>query len=355
MLKRTFFTFLFAGFALCVHAQIDPVLKFIQDNPEKSSVYLIRNDTALAQLNENRLMPLASTVKLMVAIEFAKQAGAGIFDTSKLVALRELDRYYISGTDGNAHPSWIKYEKSMNHILNDSARLIDIARGMMMFSSNANTEYLMDVLGIQQINNNISLLQLKQHTPIYPIVAALFMYQNPKDKKEENVLKAIAKMSDQEYADYCYQLHLGLKNSDLLKQSFRPFDLTINMQKMWSERLPASTTRTYAQLANILNNRKYFSTAAYGVLARITEFLMENPANASFLKHCGMKGGSTGSVLTKCLYATLLDGTKIEIAYFFNHLTFKEVNQLSAAMNAFELKLLSDPAFVNEFKTSLKP
>lgn len=355
MLKRTFFTFLFAGFAFCLHAQIDPVLKFIQDHPEKSAVYLIRNDTAIAQLNENRLMPLASTVKLMIAIEFAKQAGAGVIDTSKYVSLKALDRFYISGTDGNAHPTWIKFEKSNNHINNDSVRLIDIARGMIMFSSNANAEYLMDVLGIQQINNNISLLQLKQHTPIYPIVAALFMYQNPKEKKEENVLKAIAKMSDQEYAGYCYQLHLGLKNSDQLKQSFRPFDLTINMQKMWSERLPASTARTYAQLANILNNRKYFSAAAYGVLARITEFLMENPANTSFMQHAGMKGGSTGSVLTKCLYATLLDGTKIEMAYFFNHLTFKEVNQLSAAMNAFELKLLTDPTFVHEFSKALKP
>ena len=356
MHKRSFWCFLFLWmfFVTPAQAQTDPILQFIQEHPEKSAVYLIRNDSVVASLNEKKLMPLASTVKLILAIEFAKQAGAGVIDTARKVALKDLEKFHIRGTDGNAHPTWIQYEKSKGHITNDSVALIHVARGMIMFSSNANTEYLMDVLGIDQVNQNLSLLQLNPHTPVYPIVAALFLYQNPKEKNEEKVLKAISKLNPQEYARYCYQLHLQLKNSSTLKESFRPFDFSLPMQKMWSDRLPASTVQTYARLANILNHRKFFTPAAYGVLARITEFIMENPANAGFLKHAGMKGGSTGTVLTKCMYATLLDGTTIELAYFFNHLTFKEVNQLSTQMNAFELQLLSNPAFAEEVADVLK-
>lgn len=356
MIKRSIWCciFLLCSWSATAQAPTDPILQFIQQNPEKSAVYLIRNDSVVAHLNENKLMPLASTVKLMLAIEFAKQAGAGIIDTARRIPLSDLEKFHIRGTDGNAHPGWLQYEKSKGHVENDSIALMHVARGMIMFSSNANTEYLMDVLGIDQINQNLSLLQLHPHTPVYPIVAALFLYQNPKEKKEEQVLKAIGKMSDQDYARYCYQLHLQLKNGTQLKESFRPFDVTLNMQKMWSDRLPASTVRMYARLANILNQRKYFSPAAYGVLARITEFIMENPANAGFMQHAGMKGGSTGTVLTKCMYATLQDGTTIELAYFFNYLTFKEVNQLSAQMNAFELKLLTEPDFVRTFADALK-
>ncbi len=62
---------------------------------------------------------------------------------------------------------------------------------------------------------------------------------------------------------------------------------------------------------------------------------MENHANKTWLTHAGMKGGSTIFVLTKALYATLKDGTKIEMAYFFNDLTGDENQRLQKWMNHF--------------------
>ena len=56
-------------------------------------------------------MPLASTVKIIVAIEFAKQAAHNIFNENKKIPLSELDKYYLPNTDGDAHPNWVNYEK----------------------------------------------------------------------------------------------------------------------------------------------------------------------------------------------------------------------------------------------------
>ena len=42
----------------------DSLLNFIKANPTRSSLYLKQNDTMLAHLNENSMMPLASTVKI---------------------------------------------------------------------------------------------------------------------------------------------------------------------------------------------------------------------------------------------------------------------------------------------------
>jgi D-alanyl-D-alanine carboxypeptidase len=332
----------------------DSILNFISANKSRSSIYLSQNDTVLTHLNENTLMPLASTVKIMVAVEFAKQAAANVVDQSGKVSLAELDKYYLPNTDGNAHPNWITYEKKMGHIQNDSARLIDVARGMIMFSSNANTEYLMDLLGFDNVKNNIQLFGLKQHTAIYPLVASLFMYQNPKGKKEESILKGIKKLSDQEYSRYIFDMHNALKYSSLLKDKFRPQDLTMTMQKAWSDRLPASTTKEYVRICKVLNNRKFFDENTYGIISEVLESVMENPANQKWLKHAGMKGGSTAWVLTKAVYATTKDDTKIEMAYFFNNLTEQENSSLQKWMNSFELKVLSDAGFRKKITETLK-
>ncbi len=326
----------------------DSLLNFIKQNKTRSSLFLRKNDTVIAQLNEDKLMPLASTVKIIVAIEFSKQAAHNVFDENERIPLSELDKYYLPNTDGDAHPKWAAYERQLGHILNDSVKLIDVARGMIMFSSNANTEYLMDMLGFDNIQNNLQLLGLKNHTPIYPLVSSLFLYQNPKNASEDKIIKVIEKLSDEDYAKAAILIHRELKNDSNYKKKFRPQDLTLKMQKEWSDRLPSSTTKEYVQLCTILNNRKYFDEKTYSVLAEVLETLMEAPANKTWLLHAGMKGGSTIFVLTKALYATLKNGTKIEMAYFFNNLTGEENYRLQKWMNDFEIKVLTDENFRRE-------
>jgi D-alanyl-D-alanine carboxypeptidase len=338
---------LLLGISCSARAQAgaDSMLIFLQLNKSRSSLFLRVNDTVTAKLNEDRIMPLASTVKIIVAIEFAKQASHNIFDQNARVALSELAKYYIPNTDGNAHPNWISYERSKGHITNDSVKLLDVARGMMIFSSNANAEYLMDILGMDNVQNNLQLLGLKKHTPVYPLVSALFLYQNPKNLNEDKIIKEIGRMSNADYARASLLIHRELKNDSTYKKRFRPQDLTLKMQREWSDRLPASTTKEYVQLCSILNNRKYFDEGTYNTLATILETLMENPGNQGWLLHAGMKGGSTIFVFTKAMYATLKSGARIELAYFFNDLNGAENHRLQGWMNDFELQVLTNEAF----------
>ena len=344
--KLKLIAFLLVTFSsLFAQTTADSLLNFIKANPKRSSLYLAQNDTMLAHLNENAMMPLASTVKILVAVEFAKQAANKIFDQNEMVSLIELEKYYLPNTDGGAHQNWIAYEKQLNHIKNDSVALINIARGMIIFSSNANTEYLMDLVGLDNITNNNELLGIKRHTRIYPLVASLYMYQNPKKKSEEYILRGINSLSEEQYCRYAYDMHKALKYDTVLKSKFRPQDLTMKMQKAWSDRLPASTTKDYVNVCRVLNNRKYFDSGTYVILAKVLETIMENPANRQWLAHAGTKGGSTAWVLTKAIYATTKKNTKIEMAYFFNNLTLQENGMLQGWMNNFELNVLSNNAF----------
>ena len=326
----------------------DSVLDFILQNKDRASLFVVKNNFLVAKLNENRVMPLASTVKILIAVEFAKQAGNNIFDLNGYVPLSELDKYYIPNTDGNAHPKWLKHEKQLGHIKNDSIRMIDVARGMIQFSSNANTEYLMDTLGFDNVKSNFQIFGLTKHTPIYPLVSSLFIYQNPNESKESGILRAIKKMSESQYDKMAFRFHDQLKYIPGFKNKFRPEDLSIDMQKLWSSRLPASTTKEYVQIDKVLNDRKYFGKSVYVVLANVLETAMENPKIQEWIDHWGMKGGSTTFVLTKSLYATLKSGTKIEMAYFFNNLTGAKNYRLQGWLNDFDLRVLSDNNFMKK-------
>ncbi len=336
---------LLLGYSCSAQNPEEKMLSFMQANKSNFSIYLQKNDTSLAAFNENKLMPLASTVKILVAIEFAKQAAAHVIEIGDAVALADLDRYYLANTDGGAHPNWIAYEKKKNHIFNDSINLIDVARGMIIFSSNANTEYLMDLLGIDNVQNDIPMLGVKQHTAIFPMVSSLFLYQNPRAIPEKKLLKGITSLDEETYCRYTYDIHKALKYSDSLKEKFRPQDLSMPMQRVWSERLPASTTKDYVHIAKIINNRKFLSKEAYEILSKVLESVMENAANKKMFMHAGMKGGSTAWVLTKALYATLPTGERIEMAYFFNNLTLAQQDQIQPLMNSFELNVLTNEAF----------
>ena len=101
----------------------DSLLDFISKNKQRAALYLVQNDMVMAQVNQNKMMPLASTVKIMVALEFAKQAAKNVVKENTLVSLKELDKFYLPNTDGGAHPAWINYEKTKGNILRDSIAL----------------------------------------------------------------------------------------------------------------------------------------------------------------------------------------------------------------------------------------
>lgn len=328
----------------------EDITAFINKNKNRCAVYLTENDSVLVHINENKLMPLASTVNILIALEYAKQVAKGTISEGDMIALSDIDRYYIPNTDGGAHQSWLAYEKNSRHIIGDSIQLVDVARGMMMYNSNANTEYLIELLGLDNVNENISILGLTAHGAIYPPVASLFMYQSPKNNSEKEILKGMKKLSEEQYCRYIFDIHKALAYDTILKQKYRLDQFTTNMQEAWSQRLTASTTKDYARLANILNSRSYFDADTYAALSPVVETLMENINNKQKLKNAAIVGGRTKWVITKLLYSTNKQGKRIAMAYFFNNLTLQENIMLNEWTEKFDFTVLND----DEFRAKLK-
>ncbi|MGF1925685.1 MAG: serine hydrolase, partial [Bacteroidia bacterium] len=79
-----------------VQAQdLDEVIRFIKENPKKASFYLIEEGKTVVDFNSQQQMPLASAVKTIIAIEFAKQCSSKKISPLTKIAVKDLDKYYI--------------------------------------------------------------------------------------------------------------------------------------------------------------------------------------------------------------------------------------------------------------------
>ena len=85
------------------------IVQFIKDNiySKDVSLFITHNDEVLVEVNANQQLPLASTVKIIVAIEYAQQAAEGLIDPKQEVEIADLEKLYIPKTDGGAHEAWL--------------------------------------------------------------------------------------------------------------------------------------------------------------------------------------------------------------------------------------------------------
>ena len=336
---------LFGAAAYYLKADEYKVLNFIKENPQRTSLLLVRNDSILINHNSDVLTPLASTVKIIIAVEYAYQSANGNISADDLVALSDLEQFYVKNTDGDAHPEWLKSVE--DKIVDNSISIKEIAKGMIKYSSNANTEWLQAKLGLDNINARIDSLGIENHTAIYYLVSSLFIGKELFPEMKEKELKDKLKQVDEAtYIATCEKIHQKLLYDKNYKNNIG--ELGLDVQKIWTDRLPKSTVAEYVKIMKMMNDKNYFDAATQEYLDEVMEYLHENPKNKSWMKHGGMKGGSTAFLLTKALYTTDLEENTTEMVYFMNDLGILEMLKLQFSMNEFELKILTKDDFRGE-------
>lgn len=333
------------------------IVQFIREHKEDKnvSVAIQYNQQHWVELNTKEPLPLASTVKIIVAITYAQQAADGRIKPQQQVDLKELEPFYIPKTDGGAHEAWLA-QLTLQDM--ESVPLSEVANGMIAYSSNANTDYLMHILGLQHVNDVLTQLAVKEHEPLYPIVSAIYIPTQLMEEKsltKKETLTALRDMDMAEYRERAVAIHENWLEHPLTKEEKAKALKMLNMdiQKVWSDRLIRASTDNYISILEKLNSKNYFSEDVHKYLDPIMEQLMLNPQNQEWLKHAGQKGGSTAFVLTLAAYAEDKKGNKTEIAFFANDLNTMEQLKLSNSMNSFQLKFLTDEGFRMRLKKEL--
>ena len=330
------------GIYLYVKPSPDKIIDLMVNNKKSTALTLFVDDVKIIGHNEHTIIPLASTVKIIVAVEYAEQAVAGDLNPDQLIALADLKKYYIAGSDGGAHPSWLKDVAST--ITRDSIPLRKVAQGMIKYSSNANTEYLLDLLGVEKVNNRITKLGITDHDEINYIVSALLLEKElyPDMETKEKVIKLRA-LSPEEYSMETERIHAKIKAEVGVERKLGMMDL--KLQRVWSDRLPGSTSKEYAELMRKFNSKSYFKYDVQILLDEVMETAMSHPKSREKYEYVGYKGGSTAFLLTRALYASKKDGTKIEFSYFIDKLNPVQGLTLGDSLKEFEKLLITSEEF----------
>ena len=334
------------------------VVDYIKEKPEQAALYLSLNGETLIERQADQQMPLASTVKIIVAIEYAHQVVDGKLDPEEKIALGELDKYYLENTDGGAHPKWLEEVREKGLVDDkESVSLHHVVKGMITYSSNANTDYLIDRLELKNINQRLTKLGLKKHQPLYPISSAMLIpdfLQKEHDLSDEELYGRVKELSLEEYRELAIKIHQLLK-TEIYPDKAKWFHPTIDIQQIWSDRLPAASAAEYGWLMERMNQRDYFSEKEQQILEDIMEWPMEvHPGNKENFKRLGGKGGSTVFVLTEAIYAEDHKGNKVEFVFLSNQQGLIERLKVTRNFDLFLKELLLNEDFLKRVVEELQ-
>lgn len=310
------------------------LLNYLEKHKDKLSITLKENGQDTLAINSEEKFPLASTLKIIIAFNFVKGAMNNKISITDKVKLDELEKFYIQDTDGGAHSNWKRFINYSTEV-----SLFEIAKGMMQFSSNACTDFLLNKIGIDVINESIEALQLN-HDKITYLTPPVLMpgYLSDKRKLAFNMIDA---MDEQFYQELSSELFEKMKanESDYLEERV-PKMLNQKMQLLITKKMASSTTRQYADLMFRLG--KELLTKKEKEL--FSEIIIGDKLKNDDDHYLWYKGGSTMFVLTSALYKESEDIT-ISASVFIKDDTGGELYWIRNIFNDFVISIATDTEF----------
>ncbi|CAD8100870.1 unnamed protein product [Paramecium sonneborni] len=277
---------------------------FLRKNPSRTSLTIKSDDKEILNYQGDRQQDLMSVFKITVAIEFSRQVSEGIIDPEKWIPLSDVNKYYLKDVD-SFHTQFLQIWSDMGKIKDDKIQIIEIAIGMILFSSNTNTEYLQTLLTMQSIENTIKQIKLEQ-TQSYYLSSYFLVFLNYENKEREEYIQQISSFTLQYVLDKTNQIHQILEQggdeaNKLLARGKEILDGEIlGIQAKYFTR---ASTQAYVNLLDQLNNQELFNTKFYENFYPLIGYAsMQNPFLAKTYKHVGLKGGSSAFPKdTKCV------------------------------------------------------
>ncbi|KAM3137300.1 hypothetical protein pb186bvf_010670 [Paramecium bursaria] len=277
-------------FVLTVNQYLD-MTEYIINNPKNSALSIVQDGQLVLSYNGDRFQSLCSVVKITVAIEFSRQVTLGELDDQQLIDIAELDKYYIQNFD-NAHASFKEWIIKQNYVQDNKVKLYYVNLGMIIFSSNANTEFLQTLLTFQKIEQTQNLFNLKQSRSVY-LVSSMLAFYNFDNLSEEAYIAYVKTMQEEDFIEKHLFVHSELVQNSEQSQGWladghtdllRPEVLSVQ-----ASFLTYSSTDQYSFLMDKLNQGLVFNKEFYDHFYPIIGYVpMSNPNQVALYNHAGV-------------------------------------------------------------------
>lgn len=304
------------------------LLPYLQHERDRISVVVATVDadgnlqaSDAVQHNADTPVPLASTVKVVVLAAYAQAVEAGDLNPDERVAVREWERYYMPGTDGGAHPAALErlgIAATGDGLARDASATVSLdqlADVMIAQSDNAATDYLIERLGPQRLEQTIAVAGLRGQDVPLPISGIFLSWQN----HEAPTLDAarVAALTAQGHAAYAAEVRrLAAQYADtpwgeeerrwLTQGAFR--SSAVAQRSAAQATFPRGTASDYARMMGQIAHGTFLSPAVSATMQRHLNWPMQVGTNAERFSAFGAKGGSLPGILTDSLYVVPQSG-----------------------------------------------
>ncbi|MGQ5110970.1 serine hydrolase [Bacillus halotolerans] len=323
-------------------SDVQYIVNFINENPEKASFILVENGEEVISISENNSMPLASVYKIMIAIEFIKQVEKGIINPKEQIPLKKLDDYVLIKRENDNHKKWLNKIKTIKGEQAKTIPLEEIVRSLFTHSSNPNTDYLLDKLGLENVNNTIT-ENYKPHDKLYPIglseLTHHYIKWKYKDSSSKETSDRITKLNYEEYTNLVNSIQkLNEKGKYPDYKNYQP---TLEEQETMTRYLPKASAKVYSDLLRHINEDKFKYKK---------ELLRLLAIKSNKEMYIGGKDGKTLNIINKTIFATDKEGNTTEIVFFTKDLDYEEYRKIEHNIDEFIQKLLDKELHLNTEK-----
>lgn len=331
-----------------------PIVHQLLDKPSSNALLVIKNGETIIEQNADAQLPLASISKIVIGLVFAEQAAEGLVEPNQTIPLRQLERFYV---DDENYQTWKALGVKEGWVQNRQVALKYIAQGAVRFSSNTNADFLMNYLGLENINNWLQTQNLNSHEAIFPFNASALLCHNFEGLPKRRFLNKMDTLSSENYYREVLSLQQRLIKVDTLLNSplHQPKINDQTSLKIWSDRFTKATAQDYAKITQRLLNKEASSKALQGQIAFLFEewAFEENPGLDEQFSSIGYKGGSTGFLLNTLLYLEDNEGNQAQVILFMNELSPKKHMMISKLFSSFVFDLATNDTFVNDIQQIL--
>jgi len=285
------------------------------------------NDQANTFLyNADEPFPLASITKLLIFIEYARRLDAGIITFAEMVDVETLDRYNLPRTDRGAHDRFMgQYGANVQEIT-----LWELALGMVQYSSNAASDYILDFLDPvdwQSLYQTLSLTDTDY--PHSLTLIPLLMNNHETGRTTLRNLDSLSIAQGESYLDLYVQDETW-REAEIEYRSGRGSQFPEwDMQAAILQHTATGTVNDFLNILRAVYGENDALSDNVRSLARLALLWRDNAYISEWYLEYGSKlGFYSGGTLTLIAYGYPYDGQPVMSAIFFRNIPRSVYNEM---------------------------
>ncbi len=301
-------------------------LAYIQANAEEVGVLCYSSDGVEPVIEHNADQPfvLASTAKIIILAEFARQTAEGMIDPQEEVPLEDVNRYWVPGSDGGAQQMWIETLDGA-----ETVTLMQVANAMIQFSSNAAPDYLLARLGDEGFPELYARLGLENtDLPIYYTGLLLALSNHEIGLPTPDEIAALDEETFQAEHDRLLELFLNdaqWREAELeFRGGFTAGLPGIEAQVAFMDRFAMrGSARDMLRIMDAAYTGDALAPEAQAVMREILNWPLDGmPANRAIYEALGVKDGAFATVFTSAWFVRPIGARSISLAVFYRNVPF---------------------------------